>query len=84
MQFFCFFVYFFMFVQRNPTVFETGFIVFTHYIFTAELFSPIACNFIPPLYFYLFESQLLCYVVIIMLYSKEFPSCAVYSSLVLM
>ena len=45
----------------SPTVFELGFTVFNHYILTAKLFSAIACNFIPPLYFfYLFKSQLLC------------------------
>ena len=29
----------------NPTVFESGITVFNHYILTAKLFSPIACNF---------------------------------------
>ena len=45
----------------SPTVFELGFTVFNHYILTAKLFSSIiARNFILPLYFYLFKSQLLC------------------------
>ena len=74
-------LHFFMFVRRNPTVFETGFTVFNHYILTAKLFSPVACNFILPLFIYLNPNYSV-YVVIIMPYSKEFPACAVYSGLV--
>ena len=68
----------------SPTVFEIGFTVFNHYILTAKLNSPIARNFILPLYLYLLNSQLLslCRHNYAVFEIVSFLCTAVYSSLV--